>query len=266
MGLDQEVLERFKERIATGLNERPLRITPEEHRERLRELIANAASQDYFELLGLSLAADDEAVVVAYESRARVTHPLNAERLGMEPSVVLGFLFERLTEAYLALSDRHRRRAYLAWLDLPPRSTAGEPGPAATRNRELARLARDAYLNALSLVTRAEYFPAISLLERAVALEPRSEYLALLARCQAQNPQWLARAVVNLERALDLDPGNAEVLCDLGEIHERSGDADQARTAFKGALAISPGHDRARRLLDRLGGSALHFGRREALE
>lgn len=266
MGIDQEVLERFKERIATGLSERPLRISVEEHRKRLRDLIANAASQDYFELLGLSLGANDEAVVVAYESRARLAHPLNAERLGVEHSGALEFLFERLTEAYLALSDRYRRRAYLAWLDLSPRGTEGERGPAAGRDRELAELARDAYRNALSFVTRAEYFPAISLLEQAVSFEPRSEYLALLARCQAQNPQWLARAVANLERAVDLDPGNAEVLCELGEIYVRSGDVDQARTAFKGALALSPEHDRARRHLDRLGGSALRFRRREAIE
>jgi len=262
MSVDQEVLERFKERIAASLEERPLSIAAAEHGRRLRDMLARAGGQNHFELLGVSWGANDEAVVVAYERLARLTHPRHAQSLGMRISGPLDVLFERLTEAYLALNDKQRRRDYLAGLELPPKETAGESGPQEARRGERSRLARDAYRNALSLAAQADYFFAISLLEQAVALDPRSEYLVLLARCQAQNPQWLARAVASLQRAIELEPDSAELHCTLGELHERAGEAGEARARFSKALALLPGLERAREGLDRLGSGGFRRGRR----
>ncbi len=266
MSVDREVLERFKERIAASLDERSLRATAAEHGARLGDLLARAGGENHFELLGLSLAADDKAVAVAYEARARLAHPRNAAALGLEGTGTLELLFERLTEAYLALSDSQRRRAYLAWLDLPPRVTEGKSNSGEARGRELARLARDVYRNARSLAAQADYFSAISLLEQAVALDPRSEYLALLARCQAQNPQWLGRAAASLERAIELDPESAELRCALGEVHEQAGEVEEARAMFNRALELLPGFDRARDGLDRLGGGGFRFGWQQAVK
>jgi len=267
MSVEREVLQRFGERIATGLERRPLRIGAEEHGEKLRDLLARAGSENHFEILGLSVVADDDAVVVAYEALARLAHPCHADVLGPRSSAALEILFARLTEAYLSLSDRQRRREYLAWLDLPARATEGEAKELEHRKREVVALAREQYRNAHSLAARADYFPAIALLEQAVALDPRSEYLALLARCQAQNPRWLARAQASLARACELEPGNADLLCELAEIHERAGDREEARIALERALAASPGLSRARERLERLGGArTLRFKRRQALE
>lgn len=61
----------------------------------------------------------------------------------------------------------------------------------------------------------------------------------------ARQEQRFDVAIVSLERALALDPGNADALVQLGFARLGAGDTAGARTAFEDALAIAPAYSDA---------------------
>ncbi len=58
----------------------------------------------------------------------------------------------------------------------------------------------------------------------------------------------------SLEQGLVRDPGNAELAYSVGELYARAGDRGKAIEAFKKALWIDPGMEKARSAIKRLGG------------
>src|SRR5436309_5126152 len=95
----------FAERIARRLAERPLDLDPDFHRERVAGLLRQAGEASFYQLLDLPPTAAAQEVHEAYDQVARLVHPANAPRLGLEGrEAVLEVLFERLTQAYLNLS------------------------------------------------------------------------------------------------------------------------------------------------------------------
>lgn len=55
-----------------------------------------------------------------------------------------------------------------------------------------------------------------------------------------------AKAIKAYEKALELVPGNANVLTDLGVMHRRNGDSKKAVEAFDRAIEADPTHELAR--------------------
>jgi len=92
--------------------------------------------------------------------------------------------------------------------------------------------------------------------------QQESEKLAALeqqAQATPQDPEiWVhlgnayfdadmpAKAIPAYRKFLDLVPGNADVLTDLGVMYRRNGQPDQALDVFNQAIAVSPKHEQAR--------------------
>jgi tetratricopeptide (TPR) repeat protein len=218
LGLTEEEYRLFSDRVERGLRERPLVVLPREHREQVADLLRQLGEATYYHLLGIDPGSGAREVHDAYDRVARLVHPNNARRLGLEGrEAVLQLLFERATLAYLTLSDTDRRKAYDREAG-PARWTALRVSQASrASDQDEARRCLD---QARSLAEAEDYHPAIELLRKAVLLAPTHESVSLLGLLLAKNPQWVDSAVEMLERAQEMgttDPAVPEVLKELRE-------------------------------------------------
>lgn len=248
--LPQELLERFLARVRRALAERPLGIGLEAHREELRTLLALPAEVDHYELLQVSRTASESDVYKAFSHLARRVHPSHAERLGLEERRDdLHRLFRRLTEAYLTLSDPDRRASYGSG-PAAPHAMAERPAP--QRHEERRSFARKQFELATAHAEMLDFHVAVQLLQQAVDADPRADYFALLAECQAQNPRWLDRAAISYRRAIELRPEDPELRVALAQVAEKLGRFEEARQSYEAALHHAPGHLGARLGMDDL--------------
>ncbi|HEX3129598.1 MAG TPA: DnaJ domain-containing protein [Thermoanaerobaculia bacterium] len=217
-GLTDEEFKLFSDRVGRGLKERPLVVLPKEHREQVAELLRQLGEATYYHLLGIDPGSGAREVHEAYDRVARLVHPHNARRLGLEGREgVLQLLFERATLAYLTLSDTDRRKAYDREAG-PARWTALRMAQTAQASK--ADEARRCLEQARSLAQGEDFHSAIELLRKAVLLAPTHESVSLLGLLLAKNPQWVDEAVEMLERAEEMgtaDPAVPEALKELRE-------------------------------------------------
>jgi hypothetical protein len=209
--LTEEELRLFSERISRSLAERRVDLAVDAHRERVAALVREMGEATFYGFLGIEPTASALEVHEGFERTARLVHPDNARRLGLEGREgVLQVLFERATEAYLTLSAIDQRKKYDR--EMGPRIWQQiSTGPKVSRAEEAARL----YERARGLAAAEQLHPAVELLRDAVRLSPRPEYLVLLGTLEAKNPHWLDSAEQHLERALELGargPGLPEAL------------------------------------------------------
>ncbi|MDX1643533.1 MAG: DnaJ domain-containing protein [Thermoanaerobaculia bacterium] len=250
-GLSGELLAGLSERVRRSLEEKPLTLEPQQHRAQVGKLLSEYGRQGFYQLLDVDGAATAEDVHRAYLEKARLVHPTHADALGMgERGRKLEWLFGRLTEAYLVLSDPERAAEYRRRATDLPSPQARRP-TAKARRSEQVKLARERYRLALEYIEQEDYFYAIELLKQAARADERSEYLALLANCQMQNPRWLNQAADTMQRALALRPDDEELRAQLEEIRHRlraRRDTERARQE----AAEGRETERERRLLDKL--------------
>lgn len=248
------LISKFEESIGDSLKNKPLEIDQEQHRELLGNLLSRMGEMTYFEMLAVAPQASEEEVHQAYFELGRLVHPVHTKTLGLTGKEgAFRVLFERATDAYLTLNDPIRRTDYLN--KIGPSTQALSEGPSGQkRDLEKQEIARQHYERALSLAERQDFHSAIQLLEQAVKVDPRIEYLTLLGDCQAENPQWLDRAVFSYQWALQVRPGDPYLYSRLGRVHERRGATDDARRAYEAALVAAPEMEDAKAGLWRLGG------------
>lgn len=215
--LTGEELRLFSERIARSLAERPQELAFDAHRERIAALLREMGEATFYELLGIEPTASALEVHEGFERTARMVHPENAARLGLDGREgALQVLFERATEAYLTLSGIDRRKQYDR--ELGPRLwRTSRAAPTVSRAEEAGRL----YERARALAATEQVYSAIELLRQAVRTAPKAEALALLGTLEARNPHWLRAAEQHLEQALGLSPRTAGVAEALQEVREK---------------------------------------------
>lgn len=254
-----DVLRRFSDRIRRDLERSPLEVDEESHRLRFAEILGRCGRGTHYELLGVETGAEEHEIHDAYQSIARLVHPVHVDRLGLAGRRgVAEVVFERATEAYLALSDPHRRSRY------DRESGANEHRSPDARAREAKLLAEDLFGRARRFADRDAYHDALSLLQQAVRANPESDRCwALMGRCRARNPQWLHMAADDLRRALALRPDSLEHRMALAEVEEERGRTEPAVRLYEQILERSPEHAAAREALDRIeGGEEERPGRR----
>ncbi len=250
--LTAELVQRFSDRIRDGLERSPLELDPRYHRERIGALMGQLGEMTFYELLQVEVSAPAEQIHDAYTKLARLVHPGHAESLGLRGKEAgMHLLFERATEAYLTLSDSERSRKYLAEMGPLVKSTAGKPSEA-VRDKEEKKLADHNFRLAKSMALREEYHFAIELLNQAVRADPKPEYYVLLAECQEQNPQWARKAIFNYSQALELAPGEPDIVTARAKLYAQIGNTLRAREEFDKVLQTVPGHPEAVRGLARL--------------
>ncbi len=254
---------KLESRIAEHLEARPLRLMVGEHRDRVGSLLASFGSLDHYSLLGVVPGASDDAVHKAFVELARVVHPSHGDRLELAGgSTALKILFERAVEAYLTLCDPAKRVLYNSAMGITGVHADIDP---AEREAEKIRQAKRSFDQAGEMVQAEDYHFAVELLKQAVELDPRAEYYALLAACQAKNANWLGQAAASLRRALELKPNDAGYYTLLGKILEEWGDGPGAVDAYRAAIVALPGHPEALSGLERLA-EAKKEAKREAFQ
>ncbi|MCG8455011.1 MAG: tetratricopeptide repeat protein [Holophagales bacterium] len=261
-----KILQRFLERIAEELEEDPVELPVEEHRSQVASLLEQMGQLDHYQLLGLERQdLQDTAVSSAYHRISRKVHPSQALRLGLAGKEgALEVLFDKVTDAYLTLSDPLRRSEYNNLMGLHHRVEVASD----QRREEKRALARQQYLRGASSLAEMDYSTAVDLLKEAARLDPRHEYLATLGKAQAKNPRWRHHALESFRRAVELEPGNAGYHLALGKVLEGEERVEEAKACFAQALELMPDNVEAQVALDKLtsgGGEPRQSGLRGVL-
>ncbi|MEM1206693.1 MAG: DnaJ domain-containing protein [Acidobacteriota bacterium] len=247
-----KAIERFLDRIAESLDQDPLELPADLHRSQFADLFGKLGKLDHYQLLGIEMDADDGQIIGAYNRLARRVHPRHAKALGLGGKEEgLSLLFERATEAYLVLSDPRRRSSYNTLQGLHRGVEVG----AEQRDEEKKRLARQSYLRGSDCLSAMEYSMAVELLKEAVRLDPKTEYLSLLARAQSKNPKWQNHAVESYRRALERAPEDAGLRLGIAQVLESLDRLDEARDQYRKAVELMPENPKALEGLERLGGT-----------
>ena len=184
------------------------------HREWVASLLRRMGEATLYDLLEIDPASPLLKVHDGYERVARLVHPENAKRLDlMGREGVLEVLFERVTAAYLTLSDPDGRKLY----DREQPVRRQPEAPAVSRADEAQRL----YDKARALAAAEQFHAAIELLREAVRTTPKADYLALLGLLQTKNPHWLRYAEEHLRRAIAQGSKDPSLPGALAEVRRR---------------------------------------------
>ena len=252
--LTPKLLDTFLERVARQLDEQPVDLDRQAHRQRLADLLGRLGTLTHYELLGLDLKAVDDGLFAAYSDLARIVHPRHAEVLGLvDRDAALRVLFERATEAYLTLSDPKRRASYNTMAGIHVDVQIG----AAQREQEKREIARHNYQRSASCLAEMDFSQAVELLKEAARLDPQPEYFARLGLAQAKNPNWRHHAVESFRRAVELKPDDGNIRFGLANLLEEMGREDEARDQYQEVLESLPGHVGAKGGMERVGGGAM---------
>jgi TolB-like protein/cytochrome c-type biogenesis protein CcmH/NrfG len=128
----------------------------------------------------------------------------------------------------------------------------------AAESASTSTVAHELHLQGLSLLARRESVGLVraqDLFEQVIALDPAyAPAYAGLAEAIVWSDANLAgasRIEAAVNRALELDPGNADALAALGLLRSDQGRNEEAREAYERAIATNPNHALALRLLGR---------------
>jgi tetratricopeptide (TPR) repeat protein len=253
--LSAEIIRKFSDRIGKSLEHEPLEMSPVGHRELLTDLLGRLGELNFFELLRIELGSTAEEIQEAFVELGRIVHPDHAASLGLQGKEAgMQMLFEKATEAYLTLSDPERSRLYCLEVG-PVMSSRRVSYDSKVRREEEVDSARHNFNVAKGLVWQQQLHSAIQLLEQAFKIDPQPEYFALLGQCQAENPNWVEKAIQSYHHAARLRPDDPELHATLGALLERTGQLTQARREYEAALKLIPGFPEAEEGLARLGPS-----------
>ncbi|MEE2777090.1 MAG: DnaJ domain-containing protein, partial [Acidobacteriota bacterium] len=191
ISLSRVSLELFLGRVGRDLEARGVEGSPESRCIRVADVLRNFGVWTHYELLGVGRHDDEASIHRGYVELAKVSHPNNAARLGLEgQDAALLTIFEVATQAYLTLSNPDRRKEYDR--DLGPE--IAEPH-SEQRRLEKASVARDMYLRARRMMLEEEFQPVLELMRQAIRLDPQAEYYVLQGQVQLRNPDWKSGAV-----------------------------------------------------------------------
>ncbi len=140
---------------------------------------------------------------------------------------------------------------------LPPRPPGSVPVASVDADVSSAtRLAEQLFLEARGLIAKEDYWGAIQVLERAVVLEQGSRVnqsaRILLAQTTARNPKWLKQAEAALLRIVEEDPRCVDGHLALAGVYRSAGARSRALGQLRKALELDPGNKRAQAEMDEL--------------
>ena len=106
---------------------------------------------------------------------------------------------------------------------------------------------------ARTLYNQQKFWEASTLMDEVIRLDPgKSAYFLLLGMAQVHIPSLRRSAELNLTKAIDLDPWNADAFTGLGLLFHEEGLNNRAEGFYKKALSINPEHKIARKRLSLL--------------
>ncbi len=149
----------------------------------------------------------------------------------------------RVDEAAETLKDAARRTTY----DKLLHSRRGEGAESIQQRLTQRSIAEQNFAKAKELTSQGDYYGAIVLLRQTVNFVPdHADAWALLGSNQERNPRWRRDAAESFQKALSIDPNNAEVLISLGDLYKSEGMIGRAQTCYEDALKISNDNQQAK--------------------
>ena len=225
---------------------------------------------NFYDRLGVDVHASAESIDEAYRSVMKSLEPEShyADRLE-DLKRRLDKVRLQVEEAYRALSDPKRRRAYDASQGCSsPDSTLtpmSEEQPAPEESSRTMSGSGDSSSSMASAVIRGDqeatfhyggaqrharagrYFDAIASASEAVQLDAATaKYQRLLAQLLAENPSCAEASREHFKKAIAIDPSDTEAYLGLAILLERSGMPGKARGVYKKLLDVDPDNAAAR--------------------
>ena len=206
--------------------------------------------KDYYTLLGVTTKADLAQIKTAYYRLARKFHP---DRFyGLEDPIVkekIDIIFSTINVAYETLKNQKSRHQYdSATVDdkrINPSSVMSEPSKTVPENH--AKVAEDYYQRAQKAHSSRNFFEAVQFLRSASQIAPDvPKYWRHLGIALSKNDQWRKEAEDSFQRAVDLEPDNAENHLYLAFLYRNSALRLRAKRCFMKVLEIDPRNDVAR--------------------
>lgn len=237
---------------------------------------ASLSESNLYDLLGITITANDDEIKKAYYAMAKKYHPDRHHSPHLrDVHGLLEELFSKITHAYQTLSstaDRHRYDQTLKHGD-GKGVAAGDDASAKKVEKAteaaLKRQAEDRYAEGKLHFDEMHFFDAIQCLREAVRLYPKKQYHKLLAQALMKNPMWVKEAEENFLAALKMDQFDAESALGLGKIYEERGMMTRAKKMYEQAATYDPENEEVQKKLEsqkdpgRLGGFKRLFGRKK---
>ena len=196
----------------------------------------NSKEIDYYKLLKIKENATFAEIKKAYLDYSQKYQP---ESLKAAPDstviVKVDAVLGELKKAYEVLSDFNKKSKYDAGLLKQDAPKKPDPG-------SRVKNAKDFYLQGNALYKQKKYFEAVSMLEKAVKLDPRANFFLLLGLSQAKLPAMKPMAEKSLQKAADMEPWNADPIFALGELYRSENLIKKAEAYFEKALEINMEH------------------------
>lgn len=236
---------------------------------------ASLSESNFYDLLGITITANDDEIKKAYYSMAKKYHPDRHHSPHLrDVHGLLEELFSKITHAYQTLSstsDRHRYDQTLKHGD-GSGVTAGDDESAKKAEKAteaaLKRQAEERYAEGKLHFDEMHFFDAIQCLREAIRLYPKKQYHKLLAQALMKNPLWVKEAEEHFRAALKMDQFDAESAVGLGKIYEERGMMTRAKKMYEQAATYDPDNEEVQKKLEaekdsgRLGGFKRLFGRK----
>jgi curved DNA-binding protein CbpA len=189
----------------------------------------NCKSTDYYDILGIDRDASQDAIKKAYYKNAKEFHPdkhIHITRDSIKEKVSL--IFSCNTNAYKILSDPREKENYDKTLQLHKTETKKSNSDIAKQRFAEGRKAFDKGLfpEAFKLFSQAVYFDGTA--------ADYHFYVGLTLR----NQNRLSDAEKEINRAININPGEASYLAEVGRLYLDLGFVLRAKSAFEKALKL----------------------------
>lgn len=205
-----------------------------------RALHAKIKDADYYGVLGLAAAADEDEVRRAYYKHARSFHPdrFGRDLAGRDRELVED-LFGRISEAFQTLSNAEKRQEY------DQRLKSGALAAEKEKEKPVDRkdLARGSFEKGKALAAAGDRARALTFFEHAAETDPDHwEYRIGLARLLMTESRLRKRAEQQLQEAIRIDQTKAEAYYLLGMLYKLGGVKSRALEQFREGLKWDAGH------------------------
>lgn len=209
---------------------------------KIESLYAECQQLGFYGVLGVSERASTSEIKKAYYAKAKEFHPDRHYHLPEEMKDKLNTIFTYITNAYSTLSHEGSRKDY----DKSPISGAS------IIDTDPHKRASAKFSEAMKLYNAHKYADAARLFAEAAYMESdsaRNHYFYGLALSGQGKYKEAERAV---DRAMRIEPFNADFHAESGHIFIELGFPRRARSAFEKAIKLSPMHQRAMEGIKRL--------------
>lgn len=198
----------------------------------VEELYQRVDTMTHYEVLGLNNTASPSEIKRVYYSLVKRFHPDRYYRIGHdELKEKLSKIFTRINQAYTILSDFTKRHEYDTTLKEGSQSTD---------------LAHENFEAGMKFYQEKSYHDAATAFGKAVYLDSSKPKYHFYYGLALRESGKYKEAEKSLLKAIELWPGNADYVTELGYLYLRLDMKLRARKTFERALSIDPNSKKAR--------------------